>query len=207
MRSWNDIPDDATIERTRAALAGNGFEVFVVENGAEALSKVRSLVEKGGETFTMPSATLDAIGLPKVVNESGEYDSVRAKLNSMDQAKQGREMRKLGAGPDVSIGSVHAVTEDGSLLIASLTGSQLPAAAYGAGKAIFVVGVNKVVKNLDEAFKRLHERVVPMESVRARKAYGLPDTFNSKPNKILLISGEIQSGRVNVVLVKEELGF
>jgi L-lactate utilization protein LutB len=207
MKTWNDIPDDATIERVRTALAANGFEAFTVKDGAEAVSKVLSLIPEGTETFTMPSATLDSIGLVKAVNESGKYDSVRAKLVSMDAAKQGREMRKLGAGPDVSIGSVHAVTEGGSLVIASLTGSQLPAYAYGAGTAIFVVGVNKVVKNLDEASKRLEERVVPMESARARKAYGLPDSFNSKPNKVLTINGEAQPGRIKVVLVKEALGF
>lgn len=207
MRSWNDIPDDATIERVRTALNGNGLEVHVVKNSAEAVAKVQSLVGTGSEVFTMASATVDSIGLGKVLNESGSYDSIRTKLNSMNPGQQGREMRKLGAGPDVSVGSVHAVTEDGSLLIASLTGSQLPAYAYGAGTAVFVVGVNKVVKNLDEAFKRLEERVVPMESARARKAYGLPDSFNSKANKILVINGENQSGRIKVVLVKEALGY
>lgn len=206
MRSWNDIPDGATIERVRAALTANGFEAQVVENGAEATAAVQSLIASGSEVFTMASATVDSIGLGKAINE-GSYDSVRNKLNGMDAGKQGREMRKLGAGPDVSVGSVHALTEDGKLLIASLTGSQLPAYAYGAGTVIFVIGANKIVKNLDEAFKRLEEHVVPLESARARKAYGLPDSFNSRANKILLLSGEIQSGRVKVVIVKEALGF
>ncbi len=207
MRSWNDIPDGATIERVRTALTSNGLEVHIAENGDEAAAKVQSLIAAGSEVFTMASATVDSIGLGKMLNEGGSYDSVRNRLNSMNAGQQGREMRKLGAGPDVSVGSVHAVTEDGKLLIASMTGSQLPAYAYGAGTAIFVIGANKIVKNLDEAFKRLEERVVPLESARARKAYGLPDTFNSRANKILLINGEGQSGRVKVVLVKEALGF
>ncbi len=207
MRSWNDIPDGATIERVRTALAANGLEAYVVENGAEAVAKVQALVAAGSEVFTAASATVDSIGLSSILNESGTYDSVRNKLNSMNPGTQGREMRKLGAGPDVSVGSVHAVTEDGKLLIASMTGSQLPAYAYGAGTAIFVIGVNKVVKNLDEAFKRLEERVVSLESARARKAYGLPESFNSRANKLLVINGESQAGRIKVVLVKEALGF
>ncbi len=207
MRSWNDIPDAATIERVRKALSGNGLEAYVVENGAEAVAKVQSLVGAGSEVFTAASATVDSIGLGAILNESGTYDSVKKKLVSMDPGTQGSAMRKLGAGPDVSVGSVHAVTEEGSLVVASLTGSQLPAYAYGAGTAIFVVGVNKVVKDLSEAFKRLEERVVPLESARARAAYGLPETFNSRANKLLVINGENQAGRIKVVLVKEALGF
>ncbi len=207
MRSWNDIPDAATIERVRKALTGNGLEVYVVENGAEAVATVRTLIAAGSEVFTAASATVDSIGLGAILNESGTYDSVKKKLVSMDPGTQGSAMRKLGAGPDFSVGSVHAVTEEGSLVVASLTGSQLPAYAYGAGTAIFVVGVNKVVKDLSEAFKRLEERVVPLESARARAAYGLPETFNSRANKLLVINGENQAGRIKVVLVKEALGF
>jgi acyl-CoA hydrolase len=125
----------------------------------------------------------------------------------MDQATQGREMRKLGAAPDVALGSVHALTDDGIAVIASLTGSQLPAYASGAGKVIFVVGSQKIVKNLDEAMERLESYVVPLESARARKAYGLPDTFNSQANKILLLKGEVQPGRITFLLLEETQGF
>jgi acyl-CoA hydrolase len=125
----------------------------------------------------------------------------------MAQATQGREMRKLGAAPDVALGSVHALTDDGIAVIASLTGSQLPAYASGAGKVVFVVGSQKIVKDLDEAMERLRSYVVPLESARARKAYGLPDTFSSQANKILLLQGEVQPGRITFLLLEEARGF
>ncbi|MGB4587060.1 MAG: lactate utilization protein [Rectinemataceae bacterium] len=207
MSSWKDLPSKETVEKTAEALRANGFEVVVVADKEEAKRKALEFIPAKAEVFTMPSMTLETTGLATAVNESGAYDAVRAKLVSMDMKTQGREMRKLGAGPDVSIGSVHALTEDGKFLIASLTGSQIPAYAYGAGMVIFVVSTKKIVKNLDEAWNRLVEHVVPQESVRARKAYGLPDSFDSSPSKVLVFNREVQPGRVKIILMNEDAGF
>lgn len=207
MKKWNEVAARTTIEKTAAALNANGFETVIAKNADEAAKKALALVPKGAEVFTMASVTLDSIGVTKEINDSGAYDAVRGKLYAMDKEKQGREMRKYGAAPDVALGSAHAVTETGTILVASLTGSQLPAYAYGSGTVIFVVGAQKIVANLDEAFKRLEEHTVPLESVRARKAYGLPDSFNSFPSKVLILNREIQAGRIKVVLVEESIGF
>lgn len=207
MSSWKDLPSKETVEKTAEALRANGFEVVVVADKEEAKRKALEFIPAKAEVFTMPSMTLETTGLATAVNESGAYDAVRNKLVSMDMKTQGREMRKLGAGPDVSIGSVHALTEDGKFLVASLTGSQIPAYAYGAGMVIFVVSTKKIVKNLDEAWNRLVEHVVPQESVRARKAYGLPDSFDSSPSKVLVFNREVQPGRVKIILMNEDAGF
>ncbi|MFH2115663.1 MAG: LUD domain-containing protein, partial [Spirochaetota bacterium] len=150
------------------------------------------MIPKGAEVMTMTSVTVDSIGLGKILNESGNYESAKGKLYAMDQKTQGRQMRKYGAAPDVALGSVHAVTETGSLVIASLTGSQLPAYAYGSGMVIWVAGVNKLVRDLEEGLKRIDEQVVALESDRARKAYGLPDDFQSFPAKVLVFNREVQ---------------
>jgi len=207
MSSWKDLPSKETVEKTAEALRANGFEVVIVADKEEAKRKALEFIPAKAEVFTMPSMTLETTGLAAAVNESGAYDAVRNKLVSMDMKTQGREMRKLGAGPDVSIGSVHALTEDGKFLVASLTGSQIPAYAYGAGMVIFVVSTKKIVKNLDEAWNRLVEHVVPQESVRARKAYGLPDSFDSSPSKVLVFNREVQPGRVKIILMNEDAGF
>ncbi len=99
---------------------------------------------------------------------------------------------------------MHAVTEDGKVLIASNSGSQLPAYAYGSGHVIWVVGAQKIVKNLDEGIKRIYEHSLPLESERARKAYGVP---GSAVNKLLIINKEIIPGRITMILTKEKLGF
>jgi hypothetical protein len=125
----------------------------------------------------------------------------------MDRATQGAQIRKLHASPDFYVGSVHALTEGGQALIASMSGSQLPALTGGAGTVILVVGTHKIVADLDAAHRRLHEYVIGLESARARKAYGLPDTFQSSANKLLVLSKEAVPGRIKVILVNEALGF
>ena len=207
MQSFNQVANKASIDRTIAALNAKGLEAVYAATAAEAVKKVLELVPAGSEVMTMSSITIDTIGLSKEFNESGNFDAVKTRLYAMDQKTQGREMRKYGAAPDVAVGSVHALTETGSLMIASLTGSQLPAYAYSAGTVVWVVGANKIVPDLEAGFERIEKYVTPQESVRARKAYGLPDTFTSSAAKVLIINREVNPARAKVVIVGEALGF
>jgi L-lactate utilization protein LutC len=207
MKDWKNLASKESIERTLKALKANGIEASLAANAAEAKQKVLAMLPAGAEVFTMTSITLETTGLAKEINEPGRYDSIRNKLNTMDSKTQERAMRKLCAAPDFAIGSVHAVTEGGTLVIASNTGSQLPSYAYSAGKVIWVIGAQKIVKDVDEGQQRLREYVLGMETMRARKAYGLPENWNSFYSKILLFNREINPGRVHVVLVNEVLGF
>ena len=206
MKEWNALASREAIDRTLAALSANGIEARLAANGTEAKEKVLSLLPAGAEVFTQTSITLETIGLAKEINESGKFDSVRAKLNTMNQQTQRREMRTLGAAPDFAVGSAHAVTESGSVMVASLTGSQLPSYAYGAGTLIWVVGAQKIVKNVEEGMKRIEEYLIGKESERARKAYGLPESFRTFPCKVLLFNREVQPGRVKLILVNEAIG-
>lgn len=207
MKDWKAPAARAAIDKTIAALKANGIEAEAAATAEEARTRVAALVPAGAEVFTQVSQTLEATGIAKELNGSGRYTSVRNALNGMNPQAQAREMRKLGAAPDVAVGSAHAVTETGTVIIASLTGSQLPSYAYGAGTVIWVVGAQKIVKDVEEGMRRLAEHVVPLESARARKAYGLPDSFSSFPSKVLLFNREVQPGRVKVIIVNEALGF
>lgn len=196
---WNKIADRETIEKTIAVLRANGIEAELVETGADAKKRVLQLIPEGSQVLTMTSVTLEQTGIAEETNESGRYDSVRQKLG----ARQDHEASKLRSAPDVAIGSVQAVTEDGHLIIASATGSQLPAYAYGAGKVIWVAGSQKIVKNVEQGLKRIYEYVLPLEDQRARKAYGV----GSAVNKLLIFNKEGQKGRAHLILVNERLGF
>jgi len=201
---YNIIPSDEIIQKTIASLKSNGIGAMVVENGEAAKTKALELIPAQSEVMDMTSVTLETIGIAKEINESGKYNSVRNQLNSMDRKTQNSEMQKLGAAPVYAIGSVHAVTQEGQVVIASNTGSQLPAYAYGAAKVIWVVGAQKIVEDLDAAFKRIYEYVLPLESERARKAYGVE---GSNVSKLLIVSKEIAPNRITIIFVKEVLGF
>ncbi|MBI2543465.1 MAG: LUD domain-containing protein [Candidatus Aenigmarchaeota archaeon] len=203
MEKFGRLAGDKVIEKTISSLKANGMDAFVVESRREAKEKVLSILPNGTEVMTMSSTTLDAIGLSKEINESGRFTPIRKKLMSMDRKTQGREMQKLGAAPEWTIGSAHAVTQDGKVMIASNSGSQLPAYAYGADKVIWIVGTQKVVKDIEEGMERIYKYTLPLENERAKKAYGFP----SFVSKMLIVNREIRPGRITIIFVKEKLGF
>lgn len=201
--TWNKLADKATVEKTVASLLANEIEASFVATGTDAKAKALSLIPEGKEVMTMTSTSTDTIGLSKELNESGRFDSARAKLAKMDRDTQGKEMRKLSATPDFVVGSVHAVTENGQILVASQSGSQIPAYAYGSAHVIWIVGTHKIVKNIAEGMKRIYEHSLPLEDQRAKKAYGV----GSSVAKILIINKEKVIGRLHLIFVNEVLGF
>ena len=200
---YASLASDAQIKRTVEALAANGMTAIVVENGAEARTKVAELLPAGAEAFISSSVTLDQLGITEDVDKSGRYDSVRVKLSKLDYQTQQREMVKLGASPEYVLGSVQALTESGVAMIASATGSQLGPYGAGASKVILVVGSQKIVSNNEEGLKRINEYVLPLEDERAFKAY----KAHSVVGKLLVVNREITPGRITVIIVKENIGF
>jgi len=202
---WNELASDEVIEKTVESLTLNGITAIVVGTKEDAKKKVLSLIPEKSEVMTMTSVTLDDVGVSDIINKSGKYNATRDKIYLMDRNTQKMEMKKLGSTPEYVVGSIHAITEDGKLIIASKTGSQLPAYAYGAGKVIFVAGAQKIVKNLDEAMKRIYDYVLPLESERANKAYNI--TEGSGVNKMLIINKEVEKDRIFIIIIKEKIGF
>lgn len=203
-KKWSELASKQSIDTAIKALEANGFQVIVAENGESAKKIALGLIPEGAEVMNMTSVTLDAISVSSEIQKSEKFKSARESLMKMDRQTQGRDMQRLGAAPEWSIGSAHAITEDGKVVIASNTGSQIPAYAYGSDHVIWVVGGQKIVKNLDEALKRIYEHTLPLESERAKKAYGVAGSFVSK---ILIINKEQKPGRAHIILVHEVLGF
>ena len=197
------LATDEQIERAANALEANHIHAIIAENGIEAKRIFFELVPDGAEVFLGASVTLEKLGIKDEVDKSGRFDALRPKMFAMNRETQGREIRKLGSAPDYAAGSVHAVTEDGYILIASLTGSQLGPYASGAGKVIWVVGAQKIVKDLKEGLRRIQEYCYPREDEHMRQLRSV----GSSVNKILIINRELRPGRITMIIVKEELGF
>src|SRR6202045_1188413 len=135
--------DRAQLERTAAALAARGFKAQLANGAEEAKKLVLEAIPQGSEVHIALSETMRELGITSEIDESGRYDSIRSRLNALDRATQGREMRKLGAAPDYVVGSAHAITDAGEIIVGSGSGSQLGAYAYAGGNAILVVGPPK----------------------------------------------------------------
>ncbi len=185
------------------ALERNGVTCTVVESAEEARMAVRSILPVGAEVYNNTSRTLEVIGVAEDIERSGEYQPLRPRLYQMDRQMQGREMRQLSASPDWVVGSVHALTQEGSLLIASASGSQLGPIASGAGRVVLVIGAQKIVPDLNTGLRRIIEYCFPLEDRRARQAYGVP----SGVNNVLIANKAIAPGRITAILVNESLGF
>lgn len=197
------VADDEQIRRTAQALESRNIKTLIAETGQEARRKFFDLVPEGSEVFLGASVTLEQLGIKEEIEQSGRFDALRPKMHAMDRATQAREIRKLGGAPDYAAGSVHAVTEQGQVLIASNTGSQLGPYAYGAGKVIWVVGAQKLVRNLEEGLRRIEEYSVPREEVHMQQLYNL----HTGLNKILVVNKEIRPGRITMIIIKEEIGY
>jgi len=202
-RRWGTMADDVRVRRTIDALEANGINVLRASDAAEAKRIVLDLIPDASQVHQGASQTLDVVGITDEIERSGRYEPLRPRIWSMDRMTEGDEIRRLGAAPDVMLGSVHAVTETGSLVAASMSGSQLGPYVSGAGRVILVVGTQKIVSDLEEGLRRIDEYAYPLEDARAQEAYGI----RSAVNKVLVINREITPGRITVVLVDEVLGF
>src|ERR1700760_4413723 len=196
------LPDEDTLAATVTALEEHGFSVEVVDDLDAAREAVLARIPHGSSVMTNTSVTLQEAGITDAVNESGHYDSARARMAGLDFATQLQEMKAIGGQPDYALGSVHAITRDGVLVIASASGSQLASYAWGAANVIFVVGAQKLVPTVEAARERIYQHSLVLEDARAVAAYGQ----HSFVGKILEIRQELP-GRIHVVLVREPAGF
>ncbi len=193
----------ARIEATVKALEGRGIHAVVVADRDAARRAVLDLLPQGAGVLDATSQTMQATGIAEAIRVPGKYRDIRAELTELAREKKTLEQRRTGSAPEYIVGSVHAVTEQGQVVIASATGSQLGPYAFGAMHVIWVVGAQKIVANLDEAFRRVREYTYPLEDRRALVAYGMGSTIA----KTLVIEREVQPGRITMVIVRENLGF
>lgn len=203
---YSELASNEAIAKTIDALAAHNMEGIVVENGNEALEKVKELIPEGSSVMNGASQTLKQIGFIDYLqaSEHGWVNLHEVILAEKDQEKQAR-LRKESALSDFYLGSVHAVTEEGEYVVGSNTGSQLPHIVNTSQNLILVVSTKKIVSNLADAMNRLNAHVVPLEDVRSKEAYGAPTQLN----KIVISKGEnpMLGRKVYIILVKEDLGF
>jgi acyl-CoA hydrolase len=195
------LPNDDTFAKTVSALAARGFGTEVVEDLDAAREAVLARIPHGASVATNSSVTLEETGIASAINDGGPYDSAR-KVLTFDRATRMREIKAIITQPDVALGSVHAVTRDGTLVLASALGSQIAAYAWGAENVILVVGAQKLVPDLPAAHERIHQYCLGLENERALAAYGR----GSYIGKIMEIHQD-EPGRTHIVLIRQSVGF
>ena len=196
------LPDDDTLAATIVALEEHGFSVQVVEDLDAARRATLNRIPAGSTVMTNTSVTLEETGIADAINGDGPYKSARNKMFALDFQTQVQDMKAIAGQPDYALGSVHAVTRDGTLVIASASGSQLASYAWGAANVILLVGAQKLVPTLDAAHERIYQHSLKLEDARAQAAYGQ----HSSVGKILEIHQELP-GRIHIILIRRPVGF
>jgi L-lactate utilization protein LutC len=184
-------------------LRKRGFEVVLVESLEDARREALRRIPDGASVLDAASRSLEETGILAALASDPRSTLLKPKLRAMDRTTQAAEIRRLSQSPDVVIGSVHAVTEDGEVLVASATGNQIGPYSFGAGRVIWVVGAQKIVPTLADGIERIEQYSLPLESARARVAYGR----DSLIARILILRQDQPAGRTAVILVEQPLGF
>lgn len=203
---YTTIPSQETVEETMAAFKERNFEPILVNTKEQALEKIKQLIPAGASIMNGASVTLKQIGFIDYLKagQHGWNNLHEAIVKEADPAKQG-QLRRQALLSDYYLGSIHAIAETGELVIASNTGSQLPHIVYSSPNVIFVASTNKITPSLDDALKRLHEHVIPLEDKRMQAEYGMGTNLS----KLLIFykEQELTGRKVKVILVNEPLGF
>jgi hypothetical protein len=194
---------EETLQHVVAKFRERNIEGMIVDNGDDARKLVQERLPKGAEVHSGKSKTLQDAGIFDMIQDPNQYAALRLRYLKMDRQTQATEIRKLISGPDFMLGSINAVTEDGMLVTASATGSQLGPYAGAAGKVIFVVGSQKIVPDLETALRRIRDYVLPWEDAQVRQV--LP--AGSFVGKILIVEREWVPGRMTVILVRKPIGI
>jgi L-lactate utilization protein LutC len=191
------------LKRVAERIRERNIEVVIVNNGEEARKEALARIPQGAEVHSGKSKTLHEAGIFDAIMDPNQYNALRHQILKMDRKTQAQEIRKLMAAPDFMLGSVNAITQSGILVAASATASQIGPYANNAGKLILVVGSQKIVPDLETAFKRIREHVLPWEEEQVRKTANI-GTF---VGKILIIEREWIKERTTVILVREPIGI
>ncbi len=202
---FNQLATKETIEQVIENLKNRGITAMLVETKEQALEKIKELIPQGVSVMTGSSTTLNQIGFTDLlISKNHPWKNLKDEIvNESDSQKQ-NELRKNSVLADYFLGSVHAVTKDGEILVASATGSQIPSYAFSSDNVIWVVSTKKIVNNLDEAFQRVKEHVYPLEDQRMKNN----GHEGSVIGKWFILEREILPNRkITLIFVNEDLGF
>lgn len=202
---FNQLATKETVEQVIENLKNRGITAILVETKEQALEKIKELIPEGMSIMTGSSTTLDQIGFTDLlISKNHPWKNLKDEILNESDTQKRNELRKNSVLADYFLGSVHAVTKKGEILVASASGSQIPSYAFSSDNVIWVVSTKKIVNNLDEAFQRVKEHIYPLENQRMKNA----GYEGSIIGKWFILEREILPNRkITLIFVNKDLGF
>jgi L-lactate utilization protein LutC len=199
---YDQLASTEAVARAVSSLKEHNIEAEVVADAQEASARVQTLIPEGAEVMVGTSTTLEQIGFMAWLASAPGVVDLRVRIRSEDDAAARAELRRRATTADVMVGSVHAISETGEVVILSRTGSQM-SPYLAARKVLWVAGTQKIVPTLEDAINRARDYATPLEDARM-KSVGAQGT---SIGKTLIFHNEVQAGRITLILVPEVLGF
>ena len=194
-----------SVNKAKKELEKRGIKVEFINTKEDALKRLKELIPKNSEVMTGGSTTLEQIGFVNLLkSKNHQWVNLKDKILAEKDKNKQNELRRLSVTSQYFIGSVHAVSQTGEVLVASASGSQIPSYAFSSDNVIWVVGTHKITKNLKDAFDRVRNYALPLEDKRM-KSIGYS---GSTIGKLLIFEREIMPNRkITLIFVNEKLGF
>ena len=197
------LASEMSILKTVESLTQRNISALAVDSTDEAFKLLLTLVPSGSEVYCGTSETLNSIGFPEYIRNNPDYRSVDREFESESDPQNKQELRRLSSISEYYIGSVQAISETGEVVVASSSGSQIGAYAFGAKHVILVSGTQKICPSLSDAMSRVRGYSTDKhDEWLAEKGIG-----PAPIGKLLILEKETQLGRLTVLLVREDLGW
>jgi L-lactate utilization protein LutB len=202
-------------EKTIQNLEKNNIKGYFVQEEAEALDRIREILNKGDVVSVGGSMTLFEIGAIELLR-NGDYEFLDRYAEGLE--KNGPEIKEIYQKTfmaDAYLTSTNAITEEGELYNIDGFGNRVAAMIYGPRKVIVVAGINKIVRNLEEAIHRCESIASPANNVRLNLTNPCVKTGHcsdcTSPGRICnaytVIKRQMKPDRMHVIIVNKELGY
>ena len=199
-------------EKVIKGLNSRNIEAFYAESKEDALAKALELIPEGSKVAWGGSMSIEEIGLKKAIIE-GNYNELNRDLAKNPEEKRAIEIATYDA--DYFLTSANAVSEDGVIVNIDGNSNRVSAIAYGPKHVLMIVGMNKIVKDAENALSRARNEAAPVNAQRfnidtpCKKTGACFDCLS--PSSIccqfLVTRRSMHAGRIKVILVNEDLGF
>ena len=213
MEQWEQWFQEKQVERIIKALKKNNFEALFVSGSKEAFEEVMKRIPDGATVGIGGSVTLTQLGIEEALERRG-IQLIWPFQQSKNEEERLRLIQK-SFSVDIFLSSTNAVTEDGKLFNVDATGNRVGAMFVGPKKTVIVTGVNKIVKDIEAAEKRMKEWVAPQNARRLNRKTPCVETGVcadcSSPDRIcniyVTLAKKPSRTEVVVILVGERLGI
>ncbi len=208
---------DLRLEELKKSLEDNNFDVYIVADGAAAKNLVLE------EILPKANPKRVSFGGSMTVVESGLYHALKERkdfeiIDTYDHTlspQAGMERRRESMTADFFITGTNAVTETGMLVNLDMMGNRIGGLTFGPKDVVVLVGLNKIVPDLEEAMFRIKNYAAPINATRLKKKTPCTKTGHCEdcksPDRICnhwaITEKSFPKGRIKIVLIRQNMGF